>query len=79
MTADPITAVTATSLTQLAQYGVAGILAVILFVGGAWLIKYFADQVKACHETTKGVVEKNTEAFKGVEIALVKLEARLDR
>ena len=67
-------------LTRLAtEYGVAGILAVVIMVGGAWLIKYFSDQVKSCHESTKGVVEKNTEAFMGVQIALAKLEARLDR
>lgn len=77
---DPITATAASSLSKLAlDYGLAGILLVILIIAAAWLIKYFSDQVKACHEKTSGVVEKNTEAFQGVQIALVKLEARLDR
>lgn len=79
MPADTLNAAAAGGISELAQYGVAGILAIVMIVGGAWLIRYFADQVKACHESTKGVVEKNTEAFQGVQLALVKLEAKLDR
>lgn len=87
---DPITQAAAGGLTGLTQYGIAGILLLLLLVGGVFMIRYFMDQFKACHENSiqmfkedsainRQVNEKNTEAFHGVQIALAKLEAKLDK
>ncbi len=87
---DPITTAAAGGLTELTQYKIAGILLLLLLSGGAFMIRYFMDQFKACHENSieaikaeaalnRAVNEKNTEAFNGVQIALAKLELKLEK
>jgi hypothetical protein len=76
---DPITTAAGTGLTHLIDYGPTGILLALIFAGGIWVVRYFAEQVKSCHTETKRVVEKNTEAFNGVQVALAKLEAKLEK
>ena len=76
---DQITGSAATGLTSLAtNYGVAGILAVLLIVGGTFMLRYFMNEFKACHDSTKQALDKNTDAFNGVQVALAKLEIKLD-
>lgn len=82
---------TATSgLTQLQEYGLAGIFLSFLLIGGVLAIRYFAmhcerrteaalDAYQKEAEQSRAVVAKNTEAFQGVQIALVKLESKIDK
>lgn len=78
-----------TGLTSLAtNYGIAGILLMVILVSGGFIVKWLMDQFKACHdnsitqfqaqaELNRGVVEKNTDAFTGVQLALAKIEGAM--
>lgn len=87
---DPLTAEAVKGLATLPEYGIAGIMLLLLLAGGAFICRFFMQEFKKCHENTISVYKeesalnrevnaKNTEAFRGVELALVKLESRLDK
>lgn len=86
---EPITATAVTGLTQLQQLGIAGIFLSLLLIGGIFMLKYFMNDCQKRHETAvnmwredarenRAVIEKNTEAFHGVQIAIVKLESKIE-
>lgn len=87
---DPITEVAAKGLGTLTEYGIAGLLFLLLAVGTVFVLRYFMQHCeKRTDETFKALaelndrstqaVEKNTDAFHGVQLAIVKLEARLEK
>lgn len=76
---DPITNSAAQGLTQLAEYGIAGILAMLLIVGAVFMLRYFMNEFKACHESTRKGLENSTEALNGVKIVLAEIKARMDK
>lgn len=87
---DPIIQSTATGLTQMQELGLAGIFLSLLLSGGIFAVWFFArhcekrtetalDAYKEEAERSRTVVEKNTEAFHGVEKALVRLEVKIER
>lgn len=77
---DPITQSAAGGFDKLIlDYGLAGIMLAFLLIGGAFVLRWFMAEFKLCHDSTKQALEKNTEAFQGVQIALAKLEVKLDK
>lgn len=91
MTVEAITTQTTISgLTRLQELGLAGIFLSFILLGGVVALWYFA---RHCEERTerarmayeeeakqsRGVIEKNTEAFHGVQLALVRLEGKIER
>lgn len=77
MSPDPITSAAGVGLGELANYGLAGILLMILLASGAWLVRYFATSVRDCHAQTKTALDKNTEAFIDLKTTLAKIEGLL--
>tara|TARA_A200000113_G_scaffold221307_2_gene232960 strand:+ start:2697 stop:2966 length:270 start_codon:yes stop_codon:yes gene_type:complete len=86
---DPITNAAATGLTELTQYGLAGIFLMLLLAGGVWVLRYFMGEFKACKEENRefaeklmqqntSVIDKNTEAFHGVRLALTELKGKVE-
>lgn len=80
---------TLNGLSELQQLGLAGIFLSFIFIMGITAIWYFArhcekksdaalqaykDEVKE----TRDVVNKNTDAFNGVKVALVRLEGKVN-
>jgi len=76
---DPILSTAASGLSGLSQYGIAGIMLMLLLAGGLFILRFFMAEFKACHDATKETLDKNTDAFRGVEMALVKLQSQLDK
>lgn len=88
---EPITEAAGTGLTHLAtDYGIAGILGVLLIVGSVYIIRYFMNHCekrtdialtsfKEESSNNRAVIDKNTEAFHGVQLALTEMKARLDK
>lgn len=81
---------TLNGLTELQQLGLAGIFLSFIFILGGLGLWYFARHCEKRSDAnlgaykeevkeTRGVVEKNTEAFNGVQIALARLEGKLDK
>lgn len=74
----PIVHSTAQGISSLIEYGVLGIVASIALgfsVIVAWVL---IKQAKSCFEGTKEVVANNTRVMHGVEIAITRIEAKLD-
>lgn len=77
-------------LTSLQQLGLAGIFLSFLLMGAIVAIWYFArncdrrteasiQAFKDESSSNRHVIEKNTDAFNGVQIALARIESRMDK
>ena len=77
-------------LTQTQQLGLAGVFLSFIFIGGICAIWYFAHNCDKRTEASvtafknesaanRSVIEKNSEAFNGVQIALARIEVRIDK
>lgn len=85
-----MTAPTITGLTSLQEYGLAGLFLSFILIGGVIAIRYFASH---CEKRTEAVltaykdeahqnrlvIEKNTEAFHGVQMAIVELKGKVEK
>lgn len=87
---DPFITTAATGLTSLQQLGIAGIFASLLIIGAVYMLKYFMNDCQKRHESAvsmwredakenRAVIQKNTEAFQSVQIAIVKLESKIEQ
>lgn len=87
---DPLVVTAASGLSDLTQYGLAGVLLMLLLIGGVFIIRYFMNEFKACKEEnskfaqqlidqSSKVIDKNTEAFHGVTLALTELKAKIEK
>ena len=85
---EPLTASAVSGLTELQQLGIAGIFLSFLLIGGIFMLKCFMNDCQKRQESAidmwredakenRAVIEKNTEAFYGVQIAIVKLEGKI--
>ena len=86
---EAFTNATLNGLTELQQLGLAGVFLSFIFILGGLGLWYFARHCEKRSDAnleaykeevaqTRNVVEKNTEAFNGVQIALARMEARRD-
>jgi hypothetical protein len=87
---DPFTTTAASGLTKMQEFGLAGIFLSLLLSGGVFAVWFFARHcekrtdaaLSAYHEQAErsdAVAEKVTTALHGVQIALVKLESKIER
>ena len=87
---DPITQTAASGLTQIQQFGIAGIMLSLLLCGGVFAIWYFArhcekrtdEAIEAYKEEAKlnrSAIDKNTEAFHNLSLTLTRMDAKLER
>lgn len=76
---DPISTAAVHSLGKIADFSIAGASIVVLLLSGAYILRYFMNQFKDCHESTKKGLDATTEALNGVRLVLAKIEARLER
>lgn len=85
-----LTAPAVTGLTTLQEYGLAGLFLSLILIGGVVAIRYFAshceqrtqavlDAYKGEANQNRAVIEKNTEAFHSVQMAIVKLEGKIEK
>lgn len=83
-----LTQPTVYGLTQLQQLGLAGIFLSFIFIGGLIAIWYFSHHCDKRTEASisafkdesaanRAVIEKNTEAFNGVQVALARIEVKV--
>lgn len=81
---------TINGLTQMQQMGLSGIFLSFLFIGAITAIWYFArncdrrteasiEAFRTESQANREVVSKNTEAFQGVQVALARMEVKLDK
>lgn len=86
---DPLTNAAAGNITQLAEYGIAGLLAGLLIIGAVFMLRYFMQHCEKRTDMAMSSLEKlndrqievtkgNTEALHGVQIALAELKSRGD-
>lgn len=87
---DPFTQSAAQGLTTLQEYGLAGLFLSLLIIGSIFVLRYFMNDCQKRHEDAVNMwkedaklnrdsIDKNTEAFHGVQLALVKLEVKLEK
>lgn len=76
---DPISIAAAQSLGKIADFSIAGAAIVLVIVILAYIARYFMNEFKNCHETTRKGLDATTEALNGVKIVLAKIETRLER
>lgn len=83
-----LTQPTINGLTQMQQLGLAGIFLSFIFIGGIAAIWYFSRNCDKRTEASitafqsessanRAVIEKNTEAFNGVQVALARIEVKV--
>lgn len=81
---------TVTGLTKMQELGLAGIFLSFLLIGAGLAVWYFArhcerrtslatEAFQAEAAQNRAVIEKNTSAFQGVQIALVELRGKVER
>lgn len=86
---EPLTASAVSGLTEIQQLGIAGIFLSLLLIGGIFMLKYFMNDCQKRQESAinmwredakenRSVIEKNTEAWHGMQIAVVKLESKIE-
>lgn len=78
MEIDPIVSSTAQGMTAMIEYGVLGAVACVAIGFSIMVMWVLIKQAKACFEGTKEVVKNNTDALHGVQIALTRIETKLD-
>lgn len=77
-------------LTPLAEYGMTGLLLMVIFAGGAFVCRWFMDAFKDCHNSTKAALEKSdmvhrevsdkvSSSINTLSVAVAKLEAKLEK
>lgn len=76
---DPIATAAVHSLGKIADFSIAGASIIVLLLSGAYILRYFMNEFKECHNATKEALQKNTDAFKGVELVLARIETRLTK
>ena len=76
---EPITTVAASGLSSIAEMGVAGVFLMLLLVGGIFILRWFMNEFKACHENTARGLDNSTEALNGVKIVLAEIKAKLEK
>ena len=77
-------------ISGLTEYGIAGILLLVIFAGGAFVCRWFMEAFKECHNSTKAAIEKSDKvhlevsekvsaSINTLSIAVAKLEVKLDK
>lgn len=76
---DPLATAAVHSLGKIADFSIAGSCIVLVILTLAYVARYFMNEFKNCHESTKKGLDATTEALNGVKLVLAKIETRLER
>lgn len=76
---DPISTAAVHSLGKIADFSIAGASLVLVIVTLAYVARYFMNEFKNCHESTKKGLDATTEALNGVRLVLAEIKVKLER